>query len=367
MNAKLIRTIHPIGQGGFASEYFPESNQTFVYDCGSSSNLGTKHEIELMIKASLPSSTINGLFISHFDEDHINLIPYLLRNYKIEKVFIPFINDESKNLINIFFRSAELARLATSPRDYFGEDTQIIEIDELEERNINNLNDEVTGMDALGRSIQSGEPVVFKESSWEYLFFNVKTESRRLEFLNLCKIHNPTIDIARLNEPDYVNCVKDELKEIYQNITGGINQNSLLVYSGQTSDSFMVFDCPYNIHPFYFQFIQLNHFKNAVGGFYTGDYDCTHLIQVQSKLGLDRQKKVGMLQIPHHGAKNNWRDDLIFENTHILFAQSGISNGYGHPSVAVMQLIKNKCPSARIQIIQNDVASILILAIVEQI
>lgn len=72
---RMLRTIHPVGQGGFASEYFIGTESAFIYDCGSLTQMGSKSAKEKFIDASLMKGDVDCLFISHFDEDHVSLIP----------------------------------------------------------------------------------------------------------------------------------------------------------------------------------------------------------------------------------------------------------------------------------------------------
>ncbi|MGP1512601.1 MAG: hypothetical protein ACTTIT_08850 [Treponema sp.] len=44
-----------------------------------------------LVYNNLPDCDIEVLFISHFDHDHISLIPYLKQIRKIKNVFIPLV------------------------------------------------------------------------------------------------------------------------------------------------------------------------------------------------------------------------------------------------------------------------------------
>lgn len=79
----VIRNIHPIGQGGFASEYHVEHNKLIIYDCGYMSPRVSQRNKSLVYN-NLPDCDIEVLFISHFDHDHISLIPYLKQIRKIK-------------------------------------------------------------------------------------------------------------------------------------------------------------------------------------------------------------------------------------------------------------------------------------------
>ena len=89
---KMIRTFQPVGQGAFYSEEFfdSEGNCVFcvVYDCGSLKFCGLqrnsdgtpleREDIEGRVKRAFPNGHgIDILFVSHLDDDHVNLIPCL--------------------------------------------------------------------------------------------------------------------------------------------------------------------------------------------------------------------------------------------------------------------------------------------------
>ena len=85
---KVIRTIHPVGQGGFYSEIFRDeiNNHCIVYDCGSEN----KQKLKSAISSALPDNApIDILFISHFDSDHVNGIKELRKHHTIKCVVMP--------------------------------------------------------------------------------------------------------------------------------------------------------------------------------------------------------------------------------------------------------------------------------------
>lgn len=59
----MIRNIHPIGHGGFSSEFHEEDASLFVFDCG---YLVPTRIRKSMMQNSLPNGLIKALFISHF-------------------------------------------------------------------------------------------------------------------------------------------------------------------------------------------------------------------------------------------------------------------------------------------------------------
>ena len=65
----IERTFYSVGQALFCRETV--NNRTIVYDCGGQ----TKPIVKRVIFSEYPhkgASTIDALFISHYDRDHIN-------------------------------------------------------------------------------------------------------------------------------------------------------------------------------------------------------------------------------------------------------------------------------------------------------
>ena len=95
----VLRSFLPVGQGAFYLEQFRIGDEkiNIIYDCGSS----TSFEIlRKRITENLSSgSSIHAVFISHFDEDHINGLPYLLSNYKVKNLFLPLITENERKTI----------------------------------------------------------------------------------------------------------------------------------------------------------------------------------------------------------------------------------------------------------------------------
>ena len=90
---QVQRIFYPVGHGAFYVETFHDCEGeffTFVYDCGSSNKNLIKNCIEDAVKKG-DFINIKALFISHFDEDHVNGLEYLQTYMDSNtKVFIPF-------------------------------------------------------------------------------------------------------------------------------------------------------------------------------------------------------------------------------------------------------------------------------------
>ena len=118
---RVIMKQHSVGQGGFftgkiayqACENIDSGNKgtskrrrnsktkkhdsafRFVYDCGSRNETALEKEINNVFDEN---ETIDLLFISHFDYDHVNGIKHLLNQCHVEAVALPYLEDCEKIL-----------------------------------------------------------------------------------------------------------------------------------------------------------------------------------------------------------------------------------------------------------------------------
>lgn len=347
---RMLRTIHPVGQGGFASEYFIKTKSTFIYDCGSLTSIGSQSMKEKFIDASLQEGDVECLFISHFDEDHVSLISALKARRRIKRVFIPLVDKTTENLVRTLFDSSELAELLLNPEVAFGDGVTVYRVEPFGREPVEM--GEPIDFGAAGGRAQSGQAWRVQGEDWEYALFNVRADKRRQEFTNACLTLSPPIDMDNLDDINYVLSRKRDLKQIYKQMEGGINQNSLLVYSGPTGVKGVALqNCLLND--------RFWPFDHASGCFYTGDYDCTDLRQVLSSLG-KRKDLIGTIQIPHHGSKKSWDDRLVLNSGQCYFIQCGSKNIYGHPAMSVIQSVYANDPYACVAIVQEFASTAIV-------
>ncbi len=95
------RSFHPVGQGAFFTEQFLDDSlgtvlYNVVYDCGSRS-IGIKAQMEPEIRNCFHDKKgVDVLFLSHFDDDHINYVKFLKDEGFLQgtRVFIPMLAEE---------------------------------------------------------------------------------------------------------------------------------------------------------------------------------------------------------------------------------------------------------------------------------
>jgi hypothetical protein len=95
--AKLVSTKHPAIAVRSPTETRVEGTNSFhyVYDCGSR-QLGKCRSVAHRFASSIADRRIDLLFLSHFDEDHVNGLPDLLNpvgGVKADTVVMPWVDD----------------------------------------------------------------------------------------------------------------------------------------------------------------------------------------------------------------------------------------------------------------------------------
>lgn len=108
----MKRIFYPVGHGGFSEEvFFSTSGKelSVVYDCGcSNENYGNK---SLDLRDSIYNwlgieDSIDLLFISHYHDDHVNLLYELSSRYDIKNIILPEISslESLYYLLDIFLK-----------------------------------------------------------------------------------------------------------------------------------------------------------------------------------------------------------------------------------------------------------------------
>jgi len=198
---------------------------------------------------------------------------------------------------------------------------------------------------------------------WLFKFFNLNKNLDKFE--NCLKEKN--IDIKKLD----INEDKDKLKKCYSKISGNFNDTSLVMLHKPLTKMKLYKMC---FHSFYRFCEHKNYWCKEERDYYCYrlykkykyfcDYICdcksfaqllTGDINLKNKNNYNEFKKhfnkmlkdVCVFQIPHHGAKGNWNENLLgdLNNCFYWIANSGIKNKYNHPSFKIfMDIISNnKC------------------------
>lgn len=96
---KHIRRQYPVGQGFFhaASLQIAGAHLDYIYDCGSDNSEPRKMEIKHYLEES--SDTLDVLFLSHLDRDHVNGLGQLLLGIATNTVVLPYLSTFERLLL----------------------------------------------------------------------------------------------------------------------------------------------------------------------------------------------------------------------------------------------------------------------------
>ena len=322
------RAFHPVGQGAFFTEQFYSDDATtllynVVYDCGSKSP-GIKTQMERSIRNVFhDKKKIDVLFLSHFDDDHINFVKTLNDKGHLSgtKIFIPMLAAEkwlgiepyvSNYHYILSLNDSTQGRTRVIKVRFFDEEVwerrRTIVIDDIEDDTISS-----------GSLLQLNLPV--QDVVWYYAPFNVQFNALIANFRK--ELRNKGLDYRRLTDKDYVLGNIRILKQIYRNLgkkpSGGtvINLNSLLVMSYPKDAEKCCFVDSIRMSGYYWEHWICHHNWIYPGScLYTGDTSANegfvwNLIEQMIDKYLGRDYTLGLLQIPHHGSKNSYDDKLL--------------------------------------------------------
>lgn len=361
---KVVRTFHPVGQGAFYSERFynmdnPQAKFNIVYDCGTSWGTITKAK-KVVDLAFDKNDTINYLFISHLDYDHISLVNTLIEsvNKKVRNIVLPLVNrDEvrigiSLNYIANYQETEKFLRWILNRIDdnNNGTDTRIKFIGSNDDKG-----NVTAGGEKITLQIEEGEP------EWVLIPRNISAMSRRKELLEkfdrmlsapdfkeesirsgLPVVGSSDELLHLLLDERYVAGIirnkklRKAIKSAYEKVAGGVNVNSLLLYSGPAKDdsdyfSDMMFQDTYKF---------LRH--RRAGCLYTGDSDCD-IDGWRNGIYSDVWRNIGTIQLPHHGSLKSFevkKNDI--DRVYYFPVSCGSTNSYGHPSGKILAYLMKK-------------------------
>ena len=386
----MIRTFHPVGQGAFYSEEFFNSEQNcvfrIVYDCGSLKYCGLqrnsdgtpleREDIEERVKRAFPNGHgVDILFVSHFDDDHVNLIP-CLKSYQIRRVILPLLSAEERYMLTGYHLSRSrwgkisdaLNRIINNPEEYFGKDTKVTFVRPADgERTImeNELDDEGVGVDDLPEEISSLTKISIGNNlpdngrmlRWLLIPYNHKPE-RYSDLKNkLENVFGKGFQISNLTNPDFVIKELKNLRSCYKKLPEGINRNSMALYSGPHDSACSLSTgeverggiwgvyCPCDQFAEYWLDRVLRHepssiFHGCPGCLYTGDIslDEADLTRAFEKF----VRNIGMVQLPHHGSLDSFGNGNLPIDGRVCVATYGEKNQFGHPAFAVKRTVAEK-------------------------
>ncbi|MDE6182514.1 MAG: MBL fold metallo-hydrolase, partial [Eubacteriales bacterium] len=384
----IERIFLPVGQGAFYLEKFEILGKTInvIYDCGSIDKypyVKNSAILEREIKKNFKKNEeIHAVFISHLHEDHINGIEYLLDHCKVKKIFFPLLTDNKPiALLNYLINGTHnkyntesnerdfIYDFINDPKDALSkwEYDKSIEVYGISPYKSENSDEDSDTNSNTVQEIPSGTNVADKvfseEVFWEYIPYNFEYKDRNEELRELLnndaklkellykddKINKDIVEylidsIDKNNWKDIEKRLKEILKD-NKKINLYSNTNSMTLYSG------LNYKCkPFLIH----DFLCSSYLSDAYGFLYSSSIPTGCLYTGDYEGGIRKLEKtyfntygeyIGILQIPHHGSKRNYRKTLLkkLKNCKFCIISFGENNNYHHPSGYVVDdIIKNR-------------------------
>lgn len=317
---KVTRTIHPIGHGGFFTEELYDTNECYnvVYDCGTRNGIIVLgHEID---KAFSKKSSIDLLFISHFDKDHVSGLGELVKRNLINdrtKVVIPFHYPSYFVILNPFLY-AYYERCMMILRSTGATIVEVEEQNPFEDgygRYLDSSYVDNVSFENLRGTIKSGCRISLSPK-WIYVPFNLNNSKVFVGRFEDEVKRQLGMDINDMSPRELEQNV-DIIRGIYQLMgkksrSFNINSNSLIVLSMPAVD---VKGCHTTI-------AQHNYVIDAATAVYTGDaylkdftkgsFPFRYYSALKKVLARYVTYPIGLFQIPHHGSNDNY--DFLLKN-----------------------------------------------------
>lgn len=367
----IERIFYPVGQGAFYVEKHGKRN--IVYDCGSTTSKSKVEKEKIIRDAFSKNETVDILFISHLDQDHVNMIPFLKDRVHIKRVVMPLLDPKEEAFLSFIYGDGDkdnyLVELIRNPEGFLGKGTLITHVYSYKEGDDVNIPFEEVPTEML----KSGTPIPFSNGcgfDWIFVPYNFKHEERRELFIRRLQGEFPCLTNEVFD--DFLNDLQKKsafaldvlceaacssrdpekigkkIKKIYKELTGkdSINENSMLLYSGPRSKEHPYFySCFYWRNTFKIFPFNCDRIRKRVGCIYTGDAnlkddEMLRAFKASMKSFGDR---VGTMQIPHHGSFNNYSKEIfdIFKKPLVCPISHGIENKFNHPSIEVLLDIFN--------------------------
>lgn len=323
--ATLKRTIHPVGHGAFYTEVFNADTapQMVVYDCGSQNLTNLNVAIKDFAAANLHPK-FEALFVSHFDADHIKGISELFTQFGNPKyVFVPWL-DYNHALLEF---GKVLTQGLPSSLYYFA--YSLILTGRIPGRQQERQQTSQTEVTKLTPSSNNAQSFV---SCWEYIpIVHIDTTKQgeandyRKAMLAAYQASD-TDDLIRKIPTDF-----SKAKEVFKTVVVGekvhynFNATSLMLYSGpvKRSTENEINGIPNKTFLCNKISFKVSIPKTKSSAMYLGDIRISPSIlnTIYSRIGQKRKEKVGLVQMPHHGAASS--HDAVyttyFESSKIFF------------------------------------------------
>lgn len=332
MTTTLERIVHPVGVGAFITErFYGENNEplfTAVYDCGKKSIFGEyKNGVKILNQLCDDyfenRQPIDLLFLSHFDDDHVNGVKHLIKMKYADpqktKIVLPLIDEDIMDFYEILGGKHYSSFISMLEIKGF----QLIFVEPLSDES-NQQEEETINIDEI-RSTQKIKSLTRLSSSishhifWEYIPFHLQDRSVFDSFRDHISKKYPNHPILRNASFANLTIIEHEqLKEAYKSFhkntikdphVTDINMNAMLLISKATDESV---DCEGSLYTLYHNQEYRHSCISESSALYTSDVALGRTLDIiNSIMHRYLMHPCGLLQIPHHGSKYCYHEDFF--------------------------------------------------------
>ncbi len=350
MNKFVFR---PVGQGLFYTGSLLNGHYNFVYDCGSENNQKILNEeiknYKNEIKASFNCKPIiDFVIVSHLHKDHYSGLYELLRNFRVNKIYLPYLGLFNENVLRLYI----YYDLYVNNEKRQNQKENIDELYKLIE-SLYGLNDSDFLKDNIQeiKHVKSTEEIKCFDSEniyWEFRFLYNEVDQNKIAAINSacenflknanCENMQKFIEKNKHN----INMIAQAYKQILGRGNELNNTSILLLHNPKKEVNSVHYTNCDNckcIRMFCDRDGCYRYNRNMTSQgitLLTGDIKFNVAIANELKSYIE-YKKISVLQIPHHGSISNWdafRKHSI--NSEIYVISFGHGNRYGHPNIKVI-------------------------------
>lgn len=353
--------FRPVGQGLFYTGSLLNGCYNFVYDCGTENN---QNLIDKQIKCyqqeiacfSNSKSTLDFVVISHLHKDHYSGLYKLVRNFKVKRIYLPYLNCFTKDALQLHLYYDLFIDNAQSGNQQENLMALYILINSLYGLNENNSYRENIGEVEYVRRTTAIDYIDKDNIYWQFKFIYNKIDDDKVNEINdKCRALLNNANCVSMKEFIEQNKYNISLiSQAYRKVFGhgnALNNTSVLLLHFPVEERNYLSYCNYNN----FEYRRMKYFKHRIrcGGIsvrpsngvtlLTGDMKFNHEIAKELKRNM-RDNTLSVLQVPHHGALANWTALSKYSfNSEIYIIPFGYGNIYGHPAIKVVDdlLAKN--------------------------
>ena len=353
--------FRPVGQGLFYTGSLLNGCYNFVYDCGTENN---QNLIDKQIKCyqqeiacfSNPKSTLDFVVVSHLHKDHYSGLYKLVRNFKVKKIYLPYLNCFTKDALQLYLYYDLFIDNAQSGNQQENLMTLYILINSLYGLNENNPYREYIGEVEYVRSTTVIDYFEKNNIYWQFKFLYNKIDDDKVNEINdKCRVLLNNANCVSVEEfieqnKENVSLISQAYRKVFGQGNLLNNTSLLLLHYPVEGRNYLSYFNYYSYE--YRRMIYCNHSiccgcisaRPSDGvTLLTGDIKFNHETANELKRNM-RDNTVSVLQVPHHGALANWTALSKYSiNSKIYIIPFGYGNKYGHPAIKVIDdlLAKN--------------------------